>query len=79
MVGSTLDGGPDWADGAITRGGYLVAREVDRGVVVALMDCPAAPIAEVASPVLRPADVLHPPAGVAGFRRGVPAVSDGEM
>jgi hypothetical protein len=36
MVGSTLDRGPDWAEGAITRAGRLVAREVDGGVVVAL-------------------------------------------
>jgi hypothetical protein len=79
MVGSTLDGGPDWADGAITRSGYLVAREVDRGVVVALMDCPAAPLVGVAGPLMGPADVLHVPAGVAGFRRRVPAVSDGEI
>src|SRR2546423_74609 len=41
MVGSTLDGGPDWADGAITRGGRLVAREVDGGVVVPLVPGPA--------------------------------------
>jgi hypothetical protein len=40
-VGSALDGGPDWADGAITRAGRLVAREVDGGVVVALMRGPA--------------------------------------
>ena len=44
MVGSTLEGGPDWADGAITRGGHLVAREVDRGVIVALVGDSAAPV-----------------------------------
>jgi hypothetical protein len=36
-VGSALDDGPDWADGAITRGGRLVAREVDSGIVVPLV------------------------------------------
>src|SRR5215471_11289590 len=65
-VGSTLDGGPDWADGA-TRcqqgGGCLVACEVDGGVVVALVDGSAA----VAGPVLDPADVLLVQALVAGL------------
>ena len=35
MVGSTLDGGPDWADDA---NGVLVACGVDRGAVIAVMD-----------------------------------------
>jgi hypothetical protein len=34
-VGSTLDGGPNWADDARC---FLVACEVDRGVVIALVD-----------------------------------------
>src|SRR5437667_2302290 len=72
-VGSTLDGGPDWADGA-TRcqhgGGCLVACEVDGGVVVTLVDGSAA----VADPVLDPADVPLVQALVAGLRRRVPAV-----
>src|SRR5438270_8374105 len=71
-VGSALDGGPDWADGAITRTGRLVAREVDGGVVVALVPGPAS----IAGPVLRPPDVLHVPAGMAGLRGRVPPVRD---
>ena len=39
-VGSTLDGGPNWADDAI---GFLVACEVDRGAIVALMSGPQPP------------------------------------
>src|SRR4029077_9950203 len=70
MVGSALDRGPDWAEGAITRGERLVAREVSGGVVVALVAGPA----HGAGPVLAPADVLHVPAGVAGLGGWVPAV-----
>src|SRR5690242_15292621 len=61
-VGSALDGGPDWANGAITRCRVLVAREVDRGVVVALVDAPAL----FTGPALCPPDLLHQPAGMAG-------------
>src|SRR5215467_9923625 len=71
-VGSTLDGGPDWADGAIRcprGGGCLVACEVDGGVVVTLVDGPAA----VAGPVPGPADVLLVHAQVTQFGRWVPA------
>src|SRR5262245_7819648 len=71
-VGSTLDGGPDWADGA-TRcqqgGGCLVACEVDGGVVITLVPGPAL----AAGPVPGPADVLLVQALVAGLRRRVPA------
>jgi hypothetical protein len=35
-VGSTLDGGPNWADDANR---FLVACEVDSGVVITLMGC----------------------------------------
>jgi len=56
-VGSALDGDPDWADGAITRKGRLVAREVHRGVVVTLMPGPA----PGAGPVFGPPDVLQLP------------------
>jgi hypothetical protein len=71
-VGSALDGGPDWADGAITRNGRLVAREVDGGVVVALVPAPA----PAAGPVLVPPDVLHVPAGMAGLRGRIPPAGD---
>ena len=76
-VGSTLDGGPDWADGAIARDGRLVAREVDR-VIVALVPGPAAPIIRVTGPVLGPPDLLLVAADVAGFAGRVPAVGNGE-
>ena len=69
-VGSTLDGGPDWADGAIARDGRLVAREVDRGVIVALVPGRAAPIIRVTGPVLGPPDLLLVAADVAGFLDG---------
>ena len=69
MVGSTLDGGPDWADGATRLGvGVLVAREVDRGVIVALVTGPAAPVVRVTGPVFGPSDLLLVAADVAGFR-----------
>src|ERR1700729_1196557 len=71
-VGSALDGGPDWADGAITRWGRLVAREIDRGIIVTLVPGPA----PGAGPVLAPADLLHPLAGVAGLRGREPLVRD---
>ncbi|CKS70987.1 deaminase [Mycobacterium tuberculosis] len=61
-VGSTLDGGPNGADDARW---FLVACEVDRGVVVTLVRDRTA----VALPFFVPADVLHMPAGMAGFRR----------
>ena len=60
-VGSTLDGGPNWADGSRW---FLPTREVDGGVVITLMRCRTG----VALPMLSPADVLHIPAGMAGFR-----------
>jgi hypothetical protein len=69
MVGSTLDGGPNWADDA---NGFLVACEVDGSVVVALMCHRTA----VALPFFVPADVLHMPTGMAGFRRREPTVGD---
>ena len=72
MVGSTLDGGPNWADGG---GGFLPPREVYRGVVVALMGGRTS----ITLPMFSPADVLHMPAGVAGFRRREPAVSDHQL
>jgi hypothetical protein len=37
MVGSTLDGGPNWADDDITRGGFLVACEVNGSAVITLV------------------------------------------
>src|SRR5262245_44768768 len=76
-VGSTLDGGPDWADGA-TRcqqgGGCLVACEVDGGVVITLVPGPAL----AAGPVPGPADVLLVQALVTQFGRWVPAVGHDE-
>jgi hypothetical protein len=72
MVGSTLDGGPNWADDANS---VLVACEVDRGVVITLVcDRTAA-----ALPFFVPPDVLRMPAGMAGFRRREPAVSDHQL
>jgi hypothetical protein len=60
MVGSTLDGGPDWADG----GG---SHEVHRGDVVTVMHwCRTG----IALPVLSPTDVLDMPTLVAGFDDG---------
>ena len=66
-VGSTLDGGPNWADDARF---FLVACEVDGGAVVALVDGAATASGGITSPVLVPADVLDVPAGVAGFDDG---------
>jgi len=64
-LGATLDGCPDWADGArSSRAGFLVAGEVDGSVVVALMRGTAGP----AGRVLGPSDVLHCLAEVAGLR-----------
>jgi hypothetical protein len=39
MVGSALDGGPDWSHGPPSRGG--IATKVDRGVIVTVMVGPA--------------------------------------
>jgi hypothetical protein len=61
-VGSTLDGGPNWADDANR---FLVACEVHSGVVIALMRCRA----RVALPAT---DVLNMPTHVAGLRRRIP-------
>ena len=60
-VGSTLDGGPNWADDAT---GVLVACEVDGGVVITVVTRRAG----VALPMLVSSDVLHVTAVVAGFR-----------
>jgi hypothetical protein len=57
-VGSTLDGGPNWADDARC---FLVACEVDRGVVITLVSDRTA----AALPAFGPIDVLHMPAGMA--------------
>src|SRR3954470_3565750 len=59
-VGSTLNGGPNWADDANS---FLVACEIHGGVVITLVDDRTA----AALPVFGPADVLHTPAGMAGF------------
>ncbi len=71
-VGSTLDGGPNWADDARC---VLVACEVDGGVVITLMTCRTC----ITCPVFGPADILHMPTGMAGFRRREPAVSDHQL
>ena len=69
-VGCTLDRGPDRAEVAIIGGERLGAREVNGGVVIALVAGPALG----ASPVLVPSDLLHVPAGEAGLGGWVPAV-----
>ena len=66
MVGSTLVGGPDWADAARC----LVAGEVDRGVLITLMLIAAV----LAGPVLRPADLLPVLTVVADLRGRVEPV-----
>ena len=71
-VGSTLDGGPNWADDANS---VLVACEVDRCIVITVMRRPTG----VAVPALGPSDVLHMPAGMAGFRRREPAVGNDRL
>ena len=71
-LGSTLDGGPNWADDANS---VLVACEVDRGVVITLVcDRTAAALSFFVPP-----DVLRMPAGMAGFRRREPAVSNDQL
>jgi hypothetical protein len=71
-VGSTLDGGPNWADDANC---VLIACEVDGGIVITVMRYRTA----LALPLLSPADVLQMPAGMAGFRRREPAVSNDQL
>ncbi len=61
MVGSTLDGGPNWADGG---GWFLPPRKVNGGVFITLVQRRT----RVALPMFGPADVLHMPAGATGFR-----------
>jgi hypothetical protein len=61
MVGSTLDGGPNWADDANS---VLVSCEVDPCIVIMLMRSRT----RLTCPVFGPAHVLHLPANMAGFR-----------
>jgi hypothetical protein len=71
-VGSTLDGGPNWADDANC---FLVACEVDGRAVITLMRCQTG----LALPVFSPPDVLTMPTNVAGLRRREPPVGDHEL
>src|SRR5262245_60556328 len=54
---------------------FLVACEVDGGVVITLMRCRTS----ATLPLFGPSDVLHMPAGMAGFRRWEPAVGDYQL